>query len=82
MSLRTKIAEMKRLDDLITRGATGELKVLAGKLGASKSTTKRHLHDYKEELGAPIAFNKEEGHYEYTEPFDLEKKLYELIKEC
>ena len=82
MSLRTKISEINRLDDLITRGATGELKVLAGKLGEDKSTTKRHLRDYREELGAPVSFNKEKGHYEYTEPFDLEKKLHELIKEC
>ena len=71
MSLPTRIKRAKRLDDLIRRKQTGELSHLAAKFGVCVSTMTRYLEEFKADFDAPIASDRLNKHYCYTEPFEL-----------
>ncbi|MCB9363034.1 MAG: HTH domain-containing protein [Flavobacteriales bacterium] len=62
MDIRTII----KIDDLIKREATGSPAQLANRLNLSERATYKYLKFMKEELKAPIAFNKSKGAYNYT----------------
>lgn len=74
-------ATLKRLlliDGLISKDETGTPQELADRLKLSKS----QLHNIIKELkscGAPIAYNKSNRSYYYTEKFDL-TMLFEIVK--
>lgn len=64
MSLLKYIERLKRMDDLISRKATGCAKEFAKKLGISKSQLYEDLNDMKD-LGAPIEYCSQRKSYIY-----------------
>tara|TARA_R110001592_G_scaffold315008_2_gene590825 strand:+ start:6918 stop:7136 length:219 start_codon:yes stop_codon:yes gene_type:complete len=55
-----------KIDDLISRKATGSPAQLASRLNLSERAVYKYLKFMKEELQAPIAFSKSKGAYSYT----------------
>ena len=80
MNLETQLAEIRRLDDLINRKATDSLDELAEKFKIGRSTMKRHLKSFKEQLDAPVAYDREVKFYYYTKPFNLASKIEAIVK--
>lgn len=79
MNFSQKIAQFKRLDDLIRRKTTGTLDDLAHRFAVSKSTMSRHLDEMREELNAPISYDRLRITYYYDAPFDLNESFDRLI---
>ena len=71
MNLQARIKHAKRLDDLIRCKQTGELPHLANKFGVCVSTMIRYLEEFKTDFDAPVAFDRMNKRYYYTEPFEL-----------
>ena len=64
MGLLKYIDRLKRMNDLITRKATGTPEEFAGKLGLSKSMLMINLNELKE-MGAPIKYDPQNRNYFY-----------------
>lgn len=62
MDIRTII----KIDELIRRGSTGSPSELSVRLNLSERATYKYLKFMKEELKAPIEFNKTRCSYNYT----------------
>lgn len=80
MSLNVYLERFQRLDQLISRKATGTPKQLADKLGISK----RMLHQYllcMKDLGAEIHYCRHSQSYVYANGERLEIK-FKIIFEC
>jgi len=58
---------VRRMDTLIRRKATGNPGEFAQRLGMSKSGMHYMLRKLKEDLGAPVAYDKRRGCYYYQE---------------
>ena len=58
--------KVARLDSLIRRAATGTPDELAKLLGMSRSSLFEMISFLKEEMGAPIIFNRSRPSYEYS----------------
>lgn len=67
-----------RLHDLFKRKSTGSLDTLAEKFGVGKSTMSRYIDEFKQEFEPPLAYDRTEHTYYYTEPFEL--KIWVEIK--
>ena len=80
MNIHDQILELSRLDDLITRSATGTLEQLAEKFDMSESSMKRHLRDLKDTFDAPVVYDREAETYHYTKPFNLMAQIERLLK--
>ena len=64
------IEQIKRIDNLIKRRATGTPSQFAKRLDVSEATLYRCLNDLKE-LGAPISYCSDRQCYTYSEHFEL-----------
>jgi len=58
---------VRRMDTLIRRKATGDPGEFAQRLGMSKSGMHYMLRKLKEDLGAPVAYDKNRNSYYYQE---------------
>ena len=71
MNLHNQLTQLRRLDDLICRKATGTLYELAAKFDVSISTIMRYINELKDVFQAPIAYDRVRSTYYYAEPFEL-----------
>lgn len=65
MPLHTYTNRIKIVDRLITTKATGNINVLARKLGLSRAATYKFIEELKEE-GFPIAYSKKDNRFYYS----------------
>ena len=70
MTIFKQLAQLKRMDNLIRRKATGTPDQLAERLEVSRATIFRYLDELKA-FGADIRYCKERRSYIYSEPFEL-----------
>ena len=71
MRLYDQVAQLRRLDALIRRGATGSPDELARKLSVSRASVFRYLDELRA-FGAPVYYNKQRRSYCYKGTFSLE----------
>lgn len=65
------VKQVKKLNELIKKGRTGNPQQLSEKLGVSERTVYNYINYLKNELHAPIAYNPRRETYEYQDAGEI-----------
>ena len=71
MKIHDQQEHINRLHDLVKRRATGSLNTLAEKFGVGRSTMSRYIDEFKQTYDPPLAYDRGQQTYYYTQPFEL-----------